>query len=87
MLVIARRVNEEVWIGSNIRIQILRLSQKEVRLGITAPREIPVARDNMRDWPDASKEVAERFPVVRGRSEPQPRPAEGLRADPGESGD
>lgn len=44
MLVLARNVEESIMIGSDIKITITDVKGKKVRLGIEAPREIPVHR-------------------------------------------
>ena len=44
MLVIRRRAGEAVQIGADIEIQIIEVSPNRVKLGISAPRDIPVAR-------------------------------------------
>ncbi len=44
MLVLTRRVTESLMIGSDIRITIIRVGAGQVRIGIEAPREIPVHR-------------------------------------------
>lgn len=44
MLVIRRRPGEAVLIGSDVEIEILEASGSHVKLGIRAPREIPVVR-------------------------------------------
>jgi len=44
MLVLTRRVGEEIVIAGNIRVTVLAVNGQRVRLGITAPSSIPVAR-------------------------------------------
>lgn len=49
MLVLERAVGEVITIGNDIEIVVTRISGKSVRLGITAPREVPVHRSEIRD--------------------------------------
>jgi carbon storage regulator len=44
MLVLSRRIGEEIVIGGNIHVTVLAVNGNRVRLGITAPASIPVAR-------------------------------------------
>lgn len=47
MIVIGRSLNELVRIGSSITVQVLRIADKQVTLGIEAPRAVPVDRDEL----------------------------------------
>jgi carbon storage regulator len=47
MLVLTRRVGEGVVIGMNIRIVVVEIRGGQVRLGIEAPAEIAVSRDEI----------------------------------------
>lgn len=47
MLVLTRKVNEEILIGDNIRIKIVDIGNGRIRLGISAPREVTVLRDEV----------------------------------------
>lgn len=44
MLVLTRREGEQIVIAGNIRITVVQLKGGAVRLGIEAPRDIPVSR-------------------------------------------
>jgi len=44
MLVLSRQKDESIMIGDNVEITIVDVRGDKVRLGISAPREIPVHR-------------------------------------------
>jgi len=44
MLVLTRRENESIMIGDGIEIKVLDLKDNQVKLGIVAPRSVPVHR-------------------------------------------
>jgi carbon storage regulator len=44
MLVLSRKVGEEILIGDNIRVTILATKGERVRIGIAAPPEVRVDR-------------------------------------------
>jgi carbon storage regulator len=44
MLVLTKRHRESIMIGDEIEISVLSISDGKVRIGIEAPREIPVFR-------------------------------------------
>src|SRR6478672_4261546 len=47
MLVISRSLNGAIRIGENIRVKVLSLHQRRVTIGIDAPPEIEVRRDEV----------------------------------------
>jgi carbon storage regulator len=49
MLVLSRRTNEEIVVGNNIRITVVEVIGGRVKLGISAPEEIPIHRSEVRD--------------------------------------
>jgi carbon storage regulator len=44
MLVLTRKAHESIMIGDDIELSVLAISGEKVRIGIQAPREIPVFR-------------------------------------------
>lgn len=57
MLVVTRQEQEEIVIGDDIVITIVRINNEGVRIGITAPKELPVYR----------REVAERIAAEKSQ--------------------
>jgi len=53
MLVLSRKVGERIQIGDSIDVVVVRTSGGEVRLGITAPHEIPIRRGELEPIADA----------------------------------
>ena len=47
MLILTRRVGESVHIGDQVKVKVLTVRGNQVRLGIDAPREIKVNRDEV----------------------------------------
>jgi len=52
MLVLSRRVGQTVVIDEKIKITVVRTKSGSVRLGIDAPREIPVHRGELQPLMD-----------------------------------
>lgn len=49
MLVLSRKKNESIRIGDNITIVVVEIKGDKVRLGIEAPRDTPVHRQEVYD--------------------------------------
>lgn len=47
MLVLTRKVNESIMIGDEVKITIVEVKGDQVKLGITAPRNIAVHREEV----------------------------------------
>ena len=47
MLILTRRVGETVTIGDNVRVTVLGVKGNQVRLGIDAPKDVAVHREEI----------------------------------------
>jgi carbon storage regulator len=47
MLILTRRPQETLVVGGNIKVQVLGVKGGQVRLGVEAPREVPVYREEI----------------------------------------
>ena len=47
MLILTRRIGEKLVIGENVTIAVLSTKGSQIRLGIDAPRDVPVHREEI----------------------------------------
>ena len=47
MLILTRRIGESIHIGDDIRLTVLDVEGQQVRIGINAPKEVPVHREEI----------------------------------------
>ena len=47
MLVLSRKLGEKICIGDNICITVVDIDRGKIRLGIEAPRSVPVYREEL----------------------------------------
>jgi carbon storage regulator len=47
MLVLSRKINQSIMIGDDVRIVIVGVDRDQVKVGIEAPREVPVHRSEI----------------------------------------
>ena len=64
MLVLTRKSNQSIMIGDEIEVSVLAIMGEKVRIGIQAPRDIPVFRKEVyleiqQERLDASKDARE----------------------------
>jgi carbon storage regulator len=63
MLVLTRRLGESITIGDNVKIIVVEIDGNQVKLGIEAPREIEIYREELyerikgRSFPSTSKKI------------------------------
>ena len=71
MLVLSRKINQSIMIGDDVRIVIVAVDRDQVKLGIEAPRSVPVHRSEVYDEiRRANQEALGAAPVpVRGKAE------------------
>jgi len=47
MLILTRRMNETLVVGDDVRVTVLGINGNQVRIGVKAPRHIPVHREEV----------------------------------------
>jgi carbon storage regulator CsrA len=58
MLVLSRKLSQQIVIGQDIRITVLKIDRNQVRIGIEAPRDICILREELGER-DARRSRAE----------------------------
>lgn len=54
MLVVTRKAEESIIIADNIEIVVLEVAKDRVKLGITAPKNVKIIRNELRNAQDAN---------------------------------
>ena len=47
MLILTRRIGETLMIGDNVQVTVLGVKGNQVRVGIVAPKDLPVHREEI----------------------------------------
>src|SRR5262245_2171403 len=82
MLVLTRKATEQIQIGENVVITILRIKGQSVRIGIEAPREVRVVRAELPKAADQTDESQSISVATASTSDlvPGPSPSDSKRA-------
>ena len=60
MLALSRKINETIMIGNDIEITILEVKGDQVKIGISAPKSVPIYRKELYiQIQESNKEAAE----------------------------
>ncbi len=76
MLVLSRQRDESIMIGDNVEIIIVDVRGDKVRLGITAPKDIPVHRREIYDAIQREKSEKKEAPKQQEAEPKQESPKE-----------
>ena len=66
MLILSRKINESIVIDGRIIVKVLRIDKDTVKLGIQAPSELPVHRQEIFDLIEKGKNS----PAAEGQDKP-----------------
>jgi carbon storage regulator len=58
MLIITRRPGEKIMVGDDVVVEVIEVSGSSVRIGIAAPKSIPVYREEIWEAVEAENQAA-----------------------------
>ena len=64
MLVLSRKLNETIVIGDNIRVTLLGIDGDKIKLGVDAPRDVKVFREELLEATKSTNVQALDAPIV-----------------------
>lgn len=72
MLILARRINESIVIGDDIRVSVIDIKGDQIKLGIEAPRDVKVYRQEVYEAIQEENREAAKSAASRTASTPLP---------------
>jgi carbon storage regulator CsrA len=88
MLVLTRKVQQQIQIGDQITVTVVRVHGQQVRIGITAPHDVRIMRSELTDKEQPPRQAAGAAKSEKSAADSQPAgmaaPLGGLQA-PGEA--
>lgn len=95
MLVLTRKIDEQILIGDDIKITVIKIRNNQIRLGISAPRDVRVLRGELEpqrvetvvdlDLEDAANLDAAKLLATAEEMEASYRPAKAQKPAPAET--
>jgi carbon storage regulator len=82
MLILSRKVNESIVIDGRIIVKVVRVEGDQIKLGIQAPRDVPVHRQEVYDEiqrtnQEALTQKGQQLPRLAAQNSPPPPPPPG----------
>ena len=68
MLVLSRKVGERILIGDHISVTVVRVAQGTVRIGVEAPDDLAIVREELKEQPRRASRRDGRVASGAGRS-------------------
>jgi carbon storage regulator len=75
MLILTRRAGEALRIGDDIEVTVMAVNGSQVRIGINAPRNVAVDREEIAERKRRDREAP--LPPGKSGANPGPKPQEG----------
>jgi carbon storage regulator len=67
MLVLSRKLGEKIVIGENIVITVVKIDRNQIRIGVEAPSDIPVYREEIAPFRMTTGKAERSEPVLVAR--------------------